>query len=209
MIFPRSFPYTSANIGTPRSAAPDRDTTRAKIERNAGDLCSALGVLGAGLILASHKRGAVEQVGQYLAVSSMGAAVVDASLQTHNVFANNNDEAKRGNKKSNWRTVAYAATGIIPAASLGMINELNHIPNFRQAAKVGILGLNAVVLGYELIHRTPKIIEGKENLSGYGSLLASVGGFVVARHAMKVPNVALVTKVITQPIGAVIKNHPR
>lgn len=154
------------------------------VEGRAGDLCSLLGIVGAATLVFNHRglrAPAVEIVGERIVLGSMAAAGVDALIQARNTIKDDGAGAEaRGNAKSSWGTVAYAATGLIPAASLKALRGLHRSPTVQEVIGVGALGVNAAMLGYETITRVPKIAEGEENASGYGSYLASLGGFVVA-----------------------------
>lgn len=156
------------------------------VEGHAGDLCSLLGIVGAAVIFVNH-RGAkapnIERLGVRTVMGSMAAAGVDAGIQARNVLVDDGAGAEqRGNTRSSWGSVAYAATGLIPAASLRALRGLHRHPSVHEVVALGALGVNGGVLGYELVTRTPAILRGDENASGYGSLLASLGGFVVARR---------------------------
>jgi len=158
------------------------------VEGHAGDVCSALGIIGALALVVNH-RGAripsLERIGDRIVMGSMAAAGVDTLIQARNTMVDGGDGSeRRGNQRSSWKSVAYAATGLIPGSSLRAIKGLHSHPSAREVVALGGLGVNATVLGYEVLTRGPKIARGEENISGYGSLLASAGGFVVARKLM-------------------------
>jgi hypothetical protein len=156
------------------------------VEGHAGDLCSLLGIVGAATLVLNH-RGArapmTEIVGERVVLGSMAAGGVDTLIQARNTVQDGGAGAQeRGNAESNWGTVAYAATGLLPAASIRALRGLHRHPNAREVASLAALGVNAAMLGYETITRVPKMVRGEEDASGYGSFLASLGGFVVARR---------------------------
>jgi drug/metabolite transporter (DMT)-like permease len=147
------------------------------VETRSGDVCSLLGIVGAATIAANHRLGAlpkVERLGNALVLGSMAAAAVDTFIQSRNLA--------RGEGESAAGTIAYAATGLIPAASLAALHGFHRHPSKREVVALAALAVNGAVLGYELITRGPDMVRGRENLSGYGSALASVGGFVVAHR---------------------------
>lgn len=156
------------------------------VEGNVGDLCSLLGIVGAGVIAINQRSAGREILGMRIVMGSMLAGATDTLIQARNVVRDDGAGAKkRGNERSTWGTVAYAATGVVPAVSVAAIRGLHRHPNRREVAALGLLALNTAVLGYELVTRLPKIARGDEDLSGYGSLAASFGGFVVARHLLR------------------------
>jgi hypothetical protein len=156
-------------------------------EAHAGDACSALGILGAATILASWPFGKseprIERWGRMLVLGSMGAALVDTAIQGHNMVEG---QGKRSKHAVGLGPTAYAATGLIPAASLMAVRSVRHRMSLSGAARVGVLGLATGVMGYELTHRSPRIASGEESWSGYGSFVAAAAGFVVARHAVRI-----------------------
>lgn len=159
------------------------------VEGRAGDVCSLLGIVGAAALVLNH-RGVqspkFEMVGERIVLGSMAAAGVDALIQARNVIKDDGEGAKRrGNATSTWGTVAYAATGLLPAASIRSLRGLHRAPSTHEVLGVAALGVNAAMLGYETVHRVPKMVRGEEDASGYGSFLASLGGFVVARRSMR------------------------
>ncbi|MCW2927780.1 MAG: hypothetical protein JWM86_1748 [Thermoleophilia bacterium] len=174
-------------------APPSPDPTKALlatgpgkfIEAHAGDVCSALGIVGAAALVINHrsaKNPLVEQAAERIVLGSMAAGGVDTAIQARNLIAN--DERSRGAKESSVGSVVYAATGLIPGASVGALRGLHRHPTPNELAGVALVSVNAGVLGYELVHRGPKIISGTEDASGYGSLAASAGGFVVAQRML-------------------------
>jgi hypothetical protein len=160
------------------------DTSQGRlVERRAGDVCSALGIVGAGIIALNRRSPQIERMGEHVVVGSMVASAVDASIQARNVIVDDGRGAqKRGNPRSTTGTTAYAATGLIPAASFAALRGLHMGASRSELAGLGILAANGGMLGYEILHRGPKIAQGKEDVSGYGSLLAATGGFVVAQR---------------------------
>jgi hypothetical protein len=160
------------------------------LEKRSGDLCSLMGIAGAAMILVSRKLPFLEQPGQYSVLGSMGAAAVDTTIQIYNDKHDGGAAAeKRGATNSNLGSVLYAATGLLPGASLKTLGAIRHVPDLRTAGNITALGLNGVVTGYEFLHRIPRMIDGDENLMGYASFAAAFGGFVVARHALRVPHI--------------------
>ena len=156
------------------------------VEGRAGDAASVLAILGAATLVINH-RGArnpmTELVGERIVLASMGAAGVDTLIQARNTLTDGGAGAEeRGNAKSSWGTVAYAATGLLPAASLRALRGLHRSPTTQEVIGLGALGVNAAMLSYETVTRAPKIAQGEEDASGYASYLASVGGFVVAQR---------------------------
>lgn len=177
----------------PLPAVPSVDPTKALlatapgkfVEAHVGDLCSALGIIGAATMVVNHRFGKnpiAERVAERLVLGSMGAGGVDTAIQGRNLIAD--DEKSRGAKESSPGSMLYAATGMIPGASIGALRSMRHHPSRNEMAKVGLVSVNAGVLGYELVHRGPRIASGEENASGYGSLAASAGGFVVAQRLL-------------------------
>jgi hypothetical protein len=189
-------PYRGIITPPPLPAPPPLDPTEALldspvgrvVEGHAGDLCSLLGIVGAGVLVLNHRGARLpsrELLGERIVTGSMAAAGVDTLIQARNVLKDGGEGAeRRGNEKSTWGTVAYAATGLIPAASLKAVRGLHRHPEAREVAALGLLGVNTAVLGYEAVSRAPKMARGEEDASGYGSFLASLGGFVVARRFM-------------------------
>ena len=156
------------------------------VEARAGDLCSLLGIVGAGIIAINRRSPEVEKLGEQIVMGSMGASAVDAAIQGRNVIKDGGKGAEeRGNPRSTIGTTAYAATGLIPAASLAAIRGLHPHPTRGEIAGLAMLAANGGMLGYELVPRGPKILKGEEDISGYGSLLAAGGGFVVAQHLVR------------------------
>lgn len=124
-----------------------------------------------------------EIVGERIVLASMGSAGVDTLIQARNTIKDGGEGAtERGNARSSWGTVAYAATGMLPAASLRSLRGLHRTPSTHEVIGLGALGVNTAMLGYETMTRVPKMVQGEEDPSGYGSFLASLGGFVVARR---------------------------
>ncbi|MCW2920853.1 MAG: hypothetical protein JWL76_727 [Thermoleophilia bacterium] len=189
-------PYRGIITPPPPPAPPPLDPTEGwldspvgrVVEARAGDVCSLLGIAGAAVLVLNHrglKSPRFEMVGERIVMGSMAAAGVDALIQARNVIKDDGEGAKRrGNPKSSWGTVAYAATGLIPAASLRSLRGLHRAPSTHEIFGLGALGVNAAMLGYETVHRVPKMVRGEEDASGYGSFLASLGGFVAARRSM-------------------------
>lgn len=154
---------------------------RALVERYAGDAVSVLGIAGAGVLLASRRAPRATAVGEALVKGSVEAAIVDTAIQTHNVLSDGGDGAvERGNPRSDLGTIAYAATGLIPAASLTALSSLRGRPGPRDLARVAALAANAAVMGYEVSTRGSDMAAGTENASGYASFVAAMGGFVVS-----------------------------
>lgn len=155
-------------------------------EAHAGDLCSLLGIVGAVAMVANHRVGhspTIERFAGKVITGAVGAAGLDTAIQARNVLADGGDGAvARGNERSTWGTVAYAATGMIPAASLGAIRGLHRHPSRQEVAALTALAANGGMLGYELVSRGADMVGGREDASGYGSALASLGGFVVAQR---------------------------
>jgi hypothetical protein len=187
-------PYRGIITPPPLPAPPPLDPTEAwldspvgrVVEGRAGDVCSLLGIVGAAALVINHRgvpTARMEKLGERIVMGSMAAAGVDATIQARNVIKDGGEGAeRRGNAKSTWGTVAYAATGLLPAASLRALRGLHRAPSTHEILGLGALGVNAAMLGYETIHRVPRIVRGEEDASGYGSFLASLGGFVVARR---------------------------
>lgn len=156
------------------------------VEARSGDLCSLLGIVGAATILISRRTPSIENVGERIVLGSMAAGGVDTAIQARNTIKDDGTGAEeRGNPKSSVGTIAYAATGLLPAASIAAMHGLHPHPSRREVAALALLGLNAGVMGYELVNRLPKMVRGEEDASGYGSLLAAMGGFVVAHHLVR------------------------
>ena len=145
--------------------------------------------MGAAALVINHrgpKNLTAEFVGERIVMGSMAAGGLDTAIQARNVLKDDGEGAKeRGNPQSTWGTVAYAATGLIPAASLRAVRGLHRHPAKQEIAALSLLGVNAAVLGYETVTRAPKMVTGEENASGYGSFLASLGGFVVAHRFVR------------------------
>ena len=157
--------------------------TGTMVEGIAGDTCSALGIIGAATLLAARKLPHLDVAGEQLVHSSMAAAAVDTTIQTYDALVDGGAAAqRRGNDRADLGTIAYAATGLIPGASLRAIDGLHPHPSKQELAGLASLAVNSGVLGYEALTRIPKIRAGTEDASGYGSLLAAAGGFVVAHH---------------------------
>jgi hypothetical protein len=153
------------------------------VEGRAGDVCSLLGIVGAATIAINRRSPEVELIGERIVLGSMAAAGVDTAIQGRNALKDDGHGAKeRGNARSTLGTTAYAATGLIPAASLAALRGLHPQPSRNELASLAILAANGGMLGYEAVHRVPKLMRGEEDLSGVGSLLAAGGGFVVAQH---------------------------
>lgn len=156
------------------------------VEGRAGDACSLLGIIGAAAMVANHRvhhSPVIERLAGRVIVGAVVAAGVDAAIQARNVLVDGGVGAEaRGNERSDWGTVAYAATGMIPAASLGAIRGLHRHPSRQEVAALGALAVNGGMLGYELVTRGGDMVRGREDASGYGSALASFGGFVVAHR---------------------------
>jgi drug/metabolite transporter (DMT)-like permease len=147
------------------------------VEAQAGNVCSLLGIVGAATIVANHRLGAVpkyERLGSAIIAGSMAAAAVDTFIQGRNVAM--------GTDGSSAGTIAYAATGLIPAASLAALQGFHRHPSKQEVVALAALAVNGAVLGYELATRGPDMARGREDLAGYGSALASLGGFVVAHR---------------------------
>jgi hypothetical protein len=161
------------------------------VEGHAGDLCSVLGIVGAATLIINHrgpKNLVAEQVGERVVMGSMAAGGLDTAVQLRNVLKDDGEGAeRRGNPRSSWGSVAYAATGLLPATSLRALRGLHRSPSTHEVIGLGALGVNAAVLGYETVTRVPKMATGEENASGYGSFAASLGAFVVARRFMGRP----------------------
>jgi hypothetical protein len=155
-------------------------------EGHAGDLCSVLGIVGAATIAINRRNPQIERAGEIIVTGSMLAGGVDTIIQGRNVLVDGGSGAEeRGNPRSSVGSIAYAATGLIPAASIAALDGLHAHPSRREMAALALLAVNGGVMGYELIHRLPRIVKGEENWSGYGSLLAAGGGFVVAQHLVR------------------------
>jgi hypothetical protein len=157
------------------------------LEQRAGDACSLLGIVGAATIAINRRSPAIEELGEKIVLGSMAASGVDTAIQGRNVLKDGGRGAEqRGGQRSTWGTVAYAATGLIPAASIAALEGLHRHPSSHELAGLAIFAANGGMLGYEVAHRGGKIMRGEEDLSGYGSLLAAGGGFVVAQHITRV-----------------------
>lgn len=180
-----SSPYAPGN-------SPSLQPVSEFLERNSGDACSALSVVGAIGLVASRRRPQFERPSEAIILASMGAAVLDASYQSINVAQG---DEKRGaqtlrggaeeNRQSNIGTIAYAATGVLPAASIHALDSLRHRPSKRELAQLAFFAVNSGLMGYEIMHRAPKMVDGKETASGYGSFAAAMGAFVVAGRALR------------------------
>lgn len=150
------------------------------LDAHSGDACSAFGIAGAATLVANHRAihlPAMEHTGGRLVLASMAAAGVDTAIQSGEVLT--------GRGEGTPGTVAYAATGLIPATSIAAYAGIDKKAPLRAKAGAGLLALNGAVLGYELLTRGPRILSGDENLSGYGSLAASLGGFVVTHRMVR------------------------
>jgi hypothetical protein len=210
----RSAPELARHLPMPprphASGVEDVLNTRAGsfVERHAGDACSLLGIVGAAGIVASwtltRREPMAERIASRFVLASMGAAALDTAIQSYNHFHDDGrSAAARGNHRSDWGTIGYAATGLIPAATYKALRAIGHKPTFRDVTRLSVLALAAGVMGYELIRRGPGIARdlshstsaavqdgefdgpSHESLSGYGSFAAAIGGFVVARHGLK------------------------
>lgn len=156
------------------------------VERHAGDLCSLLGIVGAATLVINRRSPSIEGVGARIVVGSMAAGGLDTAIQSYDAVHDGGRAAeRRGNDRAGPGSIAYAATGLIPAVSLGAVKGLHLQPSRAEVAALALLGVNGAVLGYELVTRGPKIARGEEEASGYGSLLASLGGFVVAHQFVR------------------------
>jgi hypothetical protein len=187
-------PHTALVTPPGQPAAPPIDPTEALLdsdvgtlaEGHAGDLCSILGIVGAATIAINRRNPTVEIMGERIVTGSMYAGGLDTAIQIRDELVDGGKGAEeRGNPKSSIGTIAYAATGLIPAVSIAALAGLHRHPSRQEMLGLGLLGLNGAVFGYELVHRVPRIAKGEENLSGYGSLLAAGGGFVVAQHIIR------------------------
>ena len=187
-------PYRGIVTPPPLPAPPPLDPTEALLETplgriaegHAGDLCSLLGIVGAATLLLNHRGGrsaGVEWLGERIVAGSVGAGALDTAIQARNVLKDDGAGAeRRGHDRSSWGTVAYAATGLIPAASLKALRGLHRHPSPNEVAALSVLAVNGAMVGYETVTRAPKALQGQEDASGYGSWLASMGGFVVAKR---------------------------
>jgi hypothetical protein len=169
----------------PTERALDSDVG-SMVEQRAGDVCSLLGIVGAATIAINRRNPQVERIGEVIVTGSMYAGGLDTIIQGRNLLVDGGTGAQeRGNTRSSIGSVAYAATGLIPAASIAALGGLHAHPSRREIAGLALLAVNGGMMGYELVHRVPRIVQGEEDLSGYGSLLASAGGFVVAQHVFR------------------------
>lgn len=182
-LTPPSLAHLRVSDPTERALDTDIGTT---IEKRVGDLCSLLGIIGAATIAINRRNPDIERLGEVIVTGSMLAGGVDTAIQGRNLLVDGGKGAQeRGNTRSSIGSVAYAATGLIPAASIAALGGLHAQPSRREIAGLALLAVNGGVMGYELARRLPRIARGEEDLSGYGSLLASAGGFVVAQHLVR------------------------
>ncbi len=175
---------SSDAAGNPIDRALDTRAGRA-VEGHIGDVCSVLGIVGAAALVINHRTSQlpiVERIGDAVVTGSLAASGVDTAIQAYDTIQGpDGGEVARGNAKADWGTVAYAATGMIPAASLRALEGLHANPTRGELVALGALAVNGGMLGYEVLRRGKDIVHGKEDASGYGSLFAATGGFVVAR----------------------------
>lgn len=179
----------------PLPAPPPLDPTAALldtpvgrlVEGHSGDAASALGVLGATLLVVNHRgasmrSAALEAMAGRIVTGAIASAAVDTAIQSRNLLLDGPGDAEaRGAEPSTLGTIAYAATGVIPAASMRALRGAHLHASRSEVVALTALGANAGVLGYEVVTRVPRMLQGEEDLSGYGSFVAAAGGFVVAR----------------------------
>lgn len=137
----------------------------------AGDASSVLSIAGAGLLFARPKG---DPVAHGVIVASMAAGAVDTAAQVQRWAA--------GEPDANLGSTVYAATGLIPGASLIALRALKHVPSRGEVAELAAVGANLSLIGYEM-HRVPKLASGDEDASGALSFAAAFSGVAVRmRH---------------------------
>lgn len=177
-------------LPTPPSIDPTEDLLDTSagtfLEAQSGEINDVIGIIGTATMILNRRNPGIERIGAGIVAASTAAGGLNTAIQTRNVIADGGSGAEeRGNQRSDAGTIASAATALIPGASFTAISGMGRRPAPRDIATLGLLALNSGVLGYQLIKDGPKIVRGEEDASGYGSILASAGGFVVASHMIR------------------------
>lgn len=171
-------------VPDPAVIGPDADIERVKrstsdaahayrlIGDTAGDASSVMSLAGAGLLVA---RPIGDRTAHGVVIASFAAGGIDTAVQIQRWAA--------GEKDANFGTTVYAATGLLPGASLIALKSLKHIPAKGEIAELATVGANLALIGYETVHRVPRMVDGTEDTSGYLSFAAGFSGIVVRmRH---------------------------
>ena len=140
--------------------------------RRAGDASSVLSIVGAAALFLPHEGG---PMARNLIVASLAAGGLDTAIQGSRMVS--------GHRDATIGSTLYAATGLLPAASIFTLGALVHRPNAHEAYMLATLGANLALIGYELGHRLPRMERRTENVSGYLSFAAAFSGVIVrAKH---------------------------
>lgn len=151
------------------------DTIFRTVREQAGNASSLLSMAGATAMLSPGKVPGTKA----LVWASIAAGAVDTAIQGYRWL--------KGEKDSNFGTTLYAATGLLPAASLMWLRGVNVKPlvqigvhmNPSDTYHLAALAANGGLIGYELIHRTPRIAQGEETPGGYMALGAALTGVML------------------------------
>ncbi len=166
---PVVLPVSGESAARAREAAGDLGGV---IDRRAGDVSSVLGIAGAGAsLLPSVPVAATKGI----LVASIAAGAVDTAIQGVGALA--------GDDEKTLGTTAYAATGLLPSASLLWVLDLKSgIHSGSEAMHVAALAANVGLVAYEAATRTDDVVGGNEDTSGYLAIGAAVGGLVMRAH---------------------------
>ena len=161
-----------------RSLVDDKSGTGSSvgdvIRDRAGDASSVLSIAGAAALLIPHPNREEAKIARVLVASSLAAGGVDTAIQ--------GTRAIKGSDGSDIGTTAYAATGLLPSASVGSLAYAKQLHNAHGRVALATLGANLGLIGYEMVHRIPRMKDGKEDTSGYLSFAAAFSGIAVRAH---------------------------
>jgi hypothetical protein len=106
---------------------------------------------------------------------SIAAGAMDTAIQAYNVY----DGHRHG---SNIKTVAYAATGIMPASNLVALKGMRSLTGFaRHASDAVWLGGNVGFVGLETAWKGPSLVSGNADVSDWLAYGAAVTGLMKHR----------------------------
>lgn len=133
---------------------------------SAGDHSSVLSIAGAGALFLPRAHG--------IAGPIIGASIVAGALDT----AIQGGRWATGRPDSDAGSTLYAATGLLPAASLYWADRAVHPHGVRDGVRLALLAGNLGLVGFEAIFRGHRIEDGTESVAGYLALGAALSGLV-------------------------------
>lgn len=148
------------------------DATYESVRRDAGDWSSMLGIAGGAAMMVTRPGNAFTA---QLVGASMLVGAADTAVQASRWLS--------GREDADFGSTVYAATGLLPGVSLVTVGLLKGGIARNEVARLGLLGANLAVIGYEVAHRGRRIVDRTEDASGELAFGAALSGVAMSlRH---------------------------